>query len=137
MEARLKHAAETGRGTLQRPRSRYKYHDKRCSAARVYRLLVTVTLSVVSSSTGPTLSSMESDVLSKHMKPRTAPVKEGSNHLGFSRASELKQKQNTRPWRDFKREIWFVFVFQRLDGSLNYYPDKNPEIRPRNVSFFT
>lgn len=65
---------------------------------------------------------MESDVLGKHTKPRTAPVKEGSPHLGFSRASKLRQKQNTRPWRDFKREIWFVFVFQRLDGSLNNYP---------------
>lgn len=52
-----------------------------------------------------------------------APVKEGSHHLGFSRASKLKQKQSTRSWRDFKREIWFVFVFQRLDGSLNNYPN--------------
>lgn len=68
-------------------------------------------------------------VLSKHTKPRRAPVKEGSRHLGFSRASKLKQKQNTRPWRYFKREIWFVFVFQRLDGSLNNYPNDSRILR--------
>lgn len=67
----------------ERPRSHYKHHEERCSAVRVYWLLVTVTSSAVSSSTDPQWRPMETNVLSKHTKPRMARVRKENKDFHF------------------------------------------------------